>query len=218
MPPARRRSYDPLPPTEQRRILAGVDVRQLAGRGIEHGDEERDESRCGGACLHDLRVEPRHEVGALEAFVHERAHHREQQRHQQRGGAALAGDVAERQQHASVGQRKDVVEIAADRVGGPRHPERFDARRLERRARQHRLLDLAGDLEIVLERQPVGDFEQHEQVDQQEAREQPQRAGRERRMRNQQEVRPRETAPSADEAGDERDAVDQPPRRRQLAA
>ena len=34
---------------------------------------------------------------AFEPFVHERAHHREQQCHQQRGGAAFAGDVAERQ-------------------------------------------------------------------------------------------------------------------------
>ena len=76
----------------------------------------------------DLRVESSHQVGVLEAFVDERSHHREQQRHQQRGGAALAGDVAERQQHASVGQRKDVVEIAADRVRRTRHPERFDAR------------------------------------------------------------------------------------------
>ena len=82
-----------------------------------------------GACLHDLRVEPRREVGGLEPLVDERAHHRQQQRHQQRGRAALAGDVAERQQHAAVGERQDVVEVAADRVGRPGHPERLDARR-----------------------------------------------------------------------------------------
>ena len=47
---------------------------------------------------------------------------------------------------------------------------------LYRPARQHRLLDLARDLEVVLERQPVGDFEQDEQVHQHERDEQRPRA------------------------------------------
>ena len=50
-------------------------------------------------------------------------------------------------------------------------------------ARQHRQLDLARDLELALERQPVGDLEQHQQVDQQEAEHQRERAGRPHRER-----------------------------------
>ena len=138
--------------------------------------------------LHDLRVEPRHQLGVLEPFVDERAHHGEQQRHQQRGRAALAGDVAKRQQHASVGERKDVVEVAAHGVGRPGHPECFDAQRTELCSRQHRLLNLPRDLEIILQRQAVGNFEQHQQVHEQKAREQPQGSGREGRVRNQEQV------------------------------
>ena len=112
-------------------------------------------------------------VGRLEPLVDERAQHREQQRHQQRRRAALAGDVAERDHQR--GRR---------RAAGCRRSRRRrcwpagSCRRLRRRARvkrprrQHRLLDLARDLEIVLERQPVGDFEQHQQVHQHERDEQ----------------------------------------------
>ena len=86
------------------------------------------------------------------------------------------------------GQRQDVVEVAADRVGGPGHAERLEPGRVIRRPRQHGLLDLPGDLEIVLERQPVGHLDQHQQVEQQEPGEQPQRAGREHRVRDEEQV------------------------------
>ena len=83
-------------------------------------------------------------------------------------------------------------------------------------ARQHRLLDLASDLEVVLERQPVGHFEQHEQIHEQEPREQPQRSRRERRMGNQQQVDFTKQLHQPDQAGDERDAVHHSSRGRQL--
>ena len=136
----------------------------------------------------DLHVQPRHQIGAFEAFVDERSHHREEQGHEQRRRAALAGDIAKGEQHAAVRQGNDVVEIAAHGVRGPRHAERLDAGRFEPGARQHRLLDLAGDLQVVLERKAVGDLQQHEQVDQKKAGEQPERARGKGRVRNQQEV------------------------------
>ena len=61
-------------------------------------------------------------VGRLELLVDERAQHREQQRHQQRRRAALAGDVAERDDQPAVVERQDVVEVAADGVRGPAEP------------------------------------------------------------------------------------------------
>ena len=70
-----------VPPTKQRRILSSVDVRQLSGRRIEDPDEERHESRVWLRVLADLHVESSHKVGAFEAFVDERSHHREEQCH-----------------------------------------------------------------------------------------------------------------------------------------
>jgi len=63
---------------------------------------------------------------------------------------------------------KEIVEIAADGVRRPRHPERLEFGGVERAARQHGLLDLPRDLEVVLQREPVRHFQQHEQVEQQE--------------------------------------------------
>jgi hypothetical protein len=56
-----------------------------------------------------------------EALVDERAKHGQEQRHEERRRAALARHVAERHHQAPVGQRQHVVEVAAYRVGRPRH-------------------------------------------------------------------------------------------------
>ena len=49
--------------------------------------------------LADLHVESCNEVSALEAFIDERSHHREEKRHQQRRRTSFASDIAECQQH-----------------------------------------------------------------------------------------------------------------------
>src|SRR5690349_22545740 len=51
-------------------------------------------------------------------------------------------------------------------VGRTAESDRLDARHAEASARQHGLLDLARDLEVVLQRQPVRHLEQHEQIHQ----------------------------------------------------
>ena len=61
-------------------------------------------------------------------------------------------------------------------LAGLREAERFDAGPRPRAFGQHRVLDLARHFEIALERQAIGDLEQHEQVHQQEPGEQRQRA------------------------------------------
>ena len=118
MPPSVSRSIAPSHAPEERRVLAGVDVVQCAGRRIEHGEEQRDEARAGRVAAH-LHVQARDELGRAEPLVDERAQHREQQRHQQRRRAALAGTSPSAIDEAAVGQRQDVVEVAADRVGRP---------------------------------------------------------------------------------------------------
>ena len=151
--------------------MAGVHVRQLAGGHVEHRVEQRDEAVARRLPAH-LDVQPRHQRGRLEPLVDERAHHREQQRHQQRRGTAFAGDVADGRDETAVAERQDLVEVAAHRVGRPAQSGDVGAGRAEPAGRQHRLLNLARDFEIVLERQPIGDFEQHEQVHQREGDEQ----------------------------------------------
>ena len=52
----------------------------------------------------DLHVQSCDELRALQPFIDERSHHRQEQRHEQRRRASLAGHIAERQQHATIGQ------------------------------------------------------------------------------------------------------------------
>jgi hypothetical protein len=83
-------------------------------------------------------------------------------------GPPLAGDVPDGHDQPSVADRQDVVEIAADGVRRAADPDRLDARRAVHAARQHRLLDLARDLQVVLQRQAVRHLQQHEEVHQRE--------------------------------------------------
>jgi len=53
----------------------------------------------------------------IEPFVDERPQHRDDERHEERGRAAFAGDVTERDDDPSVSERQHVVEVAADGVG-----------------------------------------------------------------------------------------------------
>ena len=79
---------------QQRGRVSRVDVGELAAREIEHGIEDRDEP-VAGRLPADLHIQSCHEIGRLEPFVGERPHHREQQRHEERRRAALAGDIAD---------------------------------------------------------------------------------------------------------------------------
>ena len=161
---------------QERRHVPGVDVDHPARSRVARGEEQRDEPGRGRVPSH-LDVQAVGQCGRLEPLVDQRAEHRQQQRHQQRRRAALSRHVPERDDDAAVRQWEDVVEIAADGVGGTGQAKRLEGRRVVLRLRQHRVLDLAGDLEVVLERQPVRHLEEHEEVDEEEADEQ---AGRTR--------------------------------------
>jgi hypothetical protein len=93
-------------------------------------------------------------------------------------------------------------------------------------ARQHRELNLARDLELALERQPVGDLEQHQQVHEDEAddqRERPVGPGRHEHRdleerQAERDVHRHEAAEQpeeADERDDERTQVEDAPRGRE---
>ncbi len=167
-------------------------------------------NRLPGAWRPDLHVQPRHQRRCVARLLfhglHERSEHGQEQCHQERGRAALARDVAERHHETAVSQVDHVEEVAAHRVRRPAEADGFRRRSPVQSVRQHGHLDLAGDLQVVLEREPLGDLEQHQQVHQQEAKEQPARA-----------VRHAGTGCEPDHAkerGDQRQRVHHPPRGR----
>ncbi len=183
-------------------------------------------NRDAGACRATCRLRRRTSVGQRQVLVDEGAQDGEEQRHEQRRGAGLAGHVAERHEHRAVGLRQDVVEVAAHGVGGLGQAEGLDAGPRPGAVGQHRLLDLARHFEVALEREAVGHFEQHEQVHQQEPAEQPERAiGEERgghadvheeerdRHRHAHQPEAAEQLQQADHGGGQRHAVHQPARR-----
>ncbi len=138
--------------------------------------------------LDELRVQPLDEALRPAAFVHECAHHRQQQRHQQRGRTSPYRQ--HRRARAAPGRpaAAECRRITAHGVGRTGHAERFKAGCLKCRSREHRLLNLASDLEVVLQRQSIRDFQHDQQVHEQKPEEQPDGPGREGGMRDQEQV------------------------------
>ena len=167
-------------------------------------------NRDAGLCRQICAFSRAHQRRRFQRLVDERAQHRQQQRHQERRRTALAGDVAERDDDAAVGQRQHVVEIATDRVGRPRHAADLDVADGVGAARQHRELDLARDFQLALERQPVGHLEQHEQVDQEQADDERERAvGPDRQQQRDLDERHAERHVDGREAAKQPDDADQ---------
>ena len=64
---------------------------------------------------------------------------------------------------------QDIEEISADRVGGSSDAADFDIADGECPSREQGQLDLARHFQLSLQRQPVCHFQQHQQVDQEQA-------------------------------------------------
>jgi hypothetical protein len=132
------------------------------------------------------------------------------------GRASLASHVPERHEHTAVGQRNHIVEVASHGIGRPRHAERLDARGLVGGLRQHGLLNLTRDLQVVLERQAIGDLEEHQEIQEQKPCKQPERARGERRMGDDPQVNGAEELEQPDDRGHQGHTVDCAARGRQL--
>jgi hypothetical protein len=162
-------------PAQQRRQVSCVDVGEQTAGGVEDAEEERDEpGRRGVAC--DLGVQALDERRRGQGLVEQGPQHGEEQRHQEGRRTALAGDVSDGDDKAAIVEGDDFVEVAAHRVGRPRRAEGLDPRGPVRVAAEHGFLDVAGHLQVVLQRQAVRDLEDHEQVHEEEARDEQQRA------------------------------------------
>ena len=123
-PPARRPSAEPPQrksrarsrgAQQQRRVVAAVDVAQLAARGVEHAADGGHEAR-GVAELEHRLVEPRRHGAQVRLALHLGAQRRAERRHDQRRGDALARDVGHDDPDAIRAERHVVVVVAADRV------------------------------------------------------------------------------------------------------
>ena len=139
--------------------------------GLIDAEEQRDEPRARARGGRPARSGASTRSRRLEPLVDERAQHGEQQRHQQRRRAAFAGDVAERDHQPAVVAAAGCRRSRRRRCSPGRVSRHVSTpARCSIAARQHRQLDVARDLEVVLERQPIGDFQQDQQVHQRERR------------------------------------------------
>jgi hypothetical protein len=137
---------------QQRVFVAGVDHLDDAGRHVDDAAQHRhlDERVpiVGQFVVEraDDRIERR--TAAPQQAVRQRLGNR----HEQRGGWTLAGDIANKEHDAAVGQRKGVVQVAAD--GLRRFQQRIEIepgmqRPQHRRIGQHGALDLARRLHLA---------------------------------------------------------------------
>ncbi len=142
---------------DPRRLVAGAAVPELARVDVEDGRHERHEERLRIVPAH-LRVRLAHRPGQLggvpggDAPVEGLG-----RRHEQAGGQALPGDVADQEQQAVPVEEEEVEEVAADdarRLHHRRDPEAAFAGERAFRSREKPELDAARRLELA--REPGG--------------------------------------------------------------
>ncbi len=135
------------------RVVAGVDVGEDAGLGVELGIEEG-RVAVGGGGLVDEPVDVAHEGGEVAGLEERgRAQAGTEAGHQERGGDALAGDVAEGEGEALLvafmrGEDEEVVVVAADGMGGAAVAGEIDAGDAGVDLGEEALLHLTGDLDL----------------------------------------------------------------------
>src|SRR4029453_10424473 len=101
----------------------------------------------------DLYVQAGDERGRVEPLIDERPHHRQQERHQQGGGTALACHIPYGNDDFAILERQDVVKVTPYGIRRPTEADGLDARRCKQSTREHRLLDVPRYLEVILQRQ-----------------------------------------------------------------
>ena len=147
---------------EERRVVAGVDVDEPAGRAVELAVEQRDEAVRGDVRA-QVGVEPRHELLAAQARGEERAEAALEERHEESGRHALARHVADRDGEAPLAELDDVEVVASHRVRRAHRAHDRDPVLLEGLERQQAELDLARHLEVALQRELVAQLESEEE-------------------------------------------------------
>ncbi len=138
-------------PKEHRSIVPGVDPGQGSRLLVEDRPEERGEAVRFRERV-ELRVEIRGEArGAVLGQRHEAAERALQAGHEQGGGQAFSGDVADGDAGAAGFEREEVVVIAGDPARRAAEAVAIQSPDLRVAAREEARLDLFGDLDVVLE-------------------------------------------------------------------
>ena len=153
---------------DDRRIVAGIDVDQLAGLPVEHDEHRRGKPvarRVPAQMPVDLRRQRRH----VRRHARQAAHQRLDVGRQQRRRDPLAGHVRDREQRAVAGQIDDVEVVAANRA--QRLVERVDlvARERADRGRLQGLLNLLRGKLLRFELRLADQFRRQRRVLQAEA-------------------------------------------------
>ena len=149
--PRARSSLGAVGGLDVRDVVAGVGEAQPPRRRLEHRVEAGDEHLLRHVRAQVL-VDALEDDARLEQPLRRRAQDAARGGHHERGGDALVGDVADDEGDAPVGQRDDVVEVAADLAGRLVVARRSSQPgRSGSSLRQEVLLDQPRDLELGLE-------------------------------------------------------------------
>ena len=149
--PGQRDPFDAVARDQGRRVVAAVGIEKTPVAHVVHAVEDRHEHVPGGGLDQGVVDDPQALAGAVLHLPGGGADDRARDRHEHRRRHALAGDVADDDADAVLVQPEEVVEVAADLLGGMHGGLDLDARRLEALAGQERALHPAGDLQIALQ-------------------------------------------------------------------
>ncbi len=147
------------------RVVASVYVGEDAGVGVVLGVEEGGVT-VGGRGLVDEAVDVAHQRGEIAGLQQRCATQAGAEAgHEEGGGDAFAGDVAESEGEArrrraagTAGEKEEVVVVAADGLGGAAEAGEIDALEMGVDLREEALLDLAGDLNFAGDALAVSDL------------------------------------------------------------
>ena len=140
------------------RVVAGVDVAQQAVDRLVDGEEEGGVA-VGRGRLVDQAVDARYESGEVGGAVHGHAAERGAQAgHEQGGGDAFAGDVADGEAERAVVRAEDVVVVAANALRGAACAVDAVAGKRGELLREEALLHFAGDLDFAVDAFAAGGF------------------------------------------------------------
>ena len=142
-------STRPVAAHQQRRIVAGVAVVHIAGRGVVDADEEADEA-VGRAILGNDAIELGDDVGqGGGGIIEEHLHAGLQIGHEHGRGHALAGDIGDEDGHPAVVVGQEVVVIAAHGAAGRVVAGQVDAEDDGSAGGQQTALDVGGLFQFV---------------------------------------------------------------------
>ena len=130
--------------------MSRVDVGQLIIIHIQHGIYSRDEHAL--FCVGQQQfVDTRQGLGRRCRFDHSGVDKSPRERHEERGGNALVGDIGNEESQLIIRQVKDIIKVTAHLTGSLPTRGKFPVLELRQRFRDEGLLNLARQLHFRFE-------------------------------------------------------------------